>query len=167
MVLRNSSWLDPSDPIPVFIISDISNSKFFIMISYATFLVILSYSLIIFFNVKVWRFMAQYEYSFSTSTKKLQKQLTYALIVTAVAPVFTAFFPLILAIICVFFHIKTSGVGLLVMMAIVWNSTINSTCANFLVKPYREAVIKMLKALKNSPDTIIHGVPTWATSNTS
>jgi hypothetical protein len=64
-----------------------------------------------------------------------------------------------LAITCLLFHIKTSGVGLLVMMAVGWNNTINSISAIVLVRPYHEAVIKMLKGLKNSPNTIGHSAP--------
>ena len=85
----------------------------------------------------------------------------------AAAPVFTLLFPMMLTIICLYFRTKTSGVDLLAMMVMGWNGTINSTSAIFLVKPYRGAIIQMLKDLKNSPYTIGHGAPIWITTNMS
>uniref|UniRef100_A0A914EAN5 Uncharacterized protein n=1 Tax=Acrobeloides nanus TaxID=290746 RepID=A0A914EAN5_9BILA len=80
----------------------------------------------------------------SPKTIKLHKQLTYTLIVQACSPILTIIVPTIIIAAFILIRIKIRVLGLIFVMIVPWFTVINPLSAIFLVKPYRNTVMKVV-----------------------
>ena len=103
----------------------------------------ISYSIIIFCNFKIIRYLKRHEHAFSSITRRVQKDLNKVLLVQAVIPIFSAFLPMSLHIgsaIADFDFLFASFIGGLLY---AWIPIGNALSVLIFVTAYREKFLQI------------------------
>uniref|UniRef100_A0AC34RKU0 G protein-coupled receptor n=1 Tax=Panagrolaimus sp. JU765 TaxID=591449 RepID=A0AC34RKU0_9BILA len=136
-----------SEGIPNFVVASIDEWPLRILFIYAYVLVVISYGLTIFCNVKVWRHLEAMESQMSIQNRDAQKQINRTLIIQALIPGIVVLTPIALAVTLAFLHTNIPGIGLLVSFLLSIIPLANPLLTLIVVKNYRQTIITTFKIL--------------------
>uniref|UniRef100_A0AC35GJD0 Uncharacterized protein n=1 Tax=Panagrolaimus sp. PS1159 TaxID=55785 RepID=A0AC35GJD0_9BILA len=84
------------------------------------------------------------EHHMTVNTKDVNQQMTLALIIQAILPLFVLLLPIAVTILMLFARASIGGIGISVSLLLSWIPIVNSLITIIVVKSYRNAVLKIL-----------------------
>uniref|UniRef100_A0A914NX33 G protein-coupled receptor n=1 Tax=Panagrolaimus davidi TaxID=227884 RepID=A0A914NX33_9BILA len=124
--------------------ADIRDLPFLGIVSYATILISVAYGIVIWTSFKVWKHLKNMEHHMTVKTKDVNQQMTLALIIQAILPLFVLLLPIAVTILMLFARASIGGIGISVSLLISWIPIVNSLITIIVVKSYRNSVRKIL-----------------------
>ncbi|CAD5235113.1 unnamed protein product [Bursaphelenchus xylophilus] len=143
-----SLWFNVK-PLPTILILNfhLPHTKFFMIYVFICYGI--AYSLSISFAVKTWRILGTDKAKYSQRTLQMQTQLSVAMLVQAILPVFISLGPSVLMIIEIAFGFNWDIVTTIAFNAFALIPVLNSLCTILVIRPFREAVMRPF--LKTKP----------------
>uniref|UniRef100_A0AC34GW33 G protein-coupled receptor n=1 Tax=Panagrolaimus sp. ES5 TaxID=591445 RepID=A0AC34GW33_9BILA len=123
------------------------------IVLYATLMVSFSYSIVIWTSYKVWKHLKAMEAHMTMNTKDINRQMTVTLIMQAILPLFVLLLPIAITAVLLFSRVTIDGIGISISLLLSWIPIVNSLTTITVVKPYRNAMLKIIR-LKRSSATI-------------
>ena len=137
--------------VTVFLSAEVWNLNLQCVFCYCYALVSLSYIIIIFTSIKVYKYLHNLK-RLSSETMDIQKQITKILIVQATAPIVVCLLPIILLVTGCFLYVDISGVGIIINFLLSWIPLVNSIITILAIRTYRMFCLQWIKRIKH----IIH-----------
>uniref|UniRef100_A0A1I7UWJ4 Serpentine receptor class gamma n=1 Tax=Caenorhabditis tropicalis TaxID=1561998 RepID=A0A1I7UWJ4_9PELO len=108
----------------------------------------ISFFTMIYFGVKTYSAMRNFQYT-SSSTKNLQTQLFYSLVIQTIIPVILIHFPTTLIYVSTFFDAAYEFYGKVVTVTIALFPAIDPLPSLIIIKPYKQAIKNCFKKTLN------------------
>uniref|UniRef100_A0AC34F152 Uncharacterized protein n=1 Tax=Panagrolaimus sp. ES5 TaxID=591445 RepID=A0AC34F152_9BILA len=124
--------------------ADIRDLPFLGIVSYATVLITVAYGIVVWTSYKVWKHLKNMEHHMTVNTKDVNQQMTLALIIQAILPLFVLLLPIAVTILMLFARASIGGIGISVSLLLSWIPIVNSLITIIVVKSYRNAMLKII-----------------------
>lgn len=135
--------------IPSFLTAEIWRIDLQIVFSYCYSLVAASYGIIIFTSIKVYKHIAQSS-NLPAEVLDVHRQITWTLMVQAVAPLVVCLLPIVLCVTGCFLYLDVPGFGLIVTLLWSWIPLVNSLVTILAIRTYRQFCFIWVKRLRNT-----------------
>ena len=101
-------------------------------------------------NIKVLKYLKSHRHSLSTTSRRVQNELTKILTAQAIIPIFTAFLPMAFHLLSVFIDWDFVLISFICGILYSWIPTGNAICVLFFVTAYRKKVKQLLLRMKSN-----------------
>ena len=122
----------------------------------AVLLTIIPYSIIIFCNYKILKYLKYYKDALSPAARRVQTDLNRVLLAQAIIPIFTAFMPMSLHILSVIVYFDTAFATFIGVIFYAWIPVGNALSVLFFVTAYRK---KLTQLVFRTGLSVIHCTP--------
>uniref|UniRef100_A0AC35FDY4 G protein-coupled receptor n=1 Tax=Panagrolaimus sp. PS1159 TaxID=55785 RepID=A0AC35FDY4_9BILA len=125
-----------------------------LIVLYATLMVTISYSIVCWTSFKVWKHLKAMEGHMSVNTKDVNRQMTLTLIIQAILPLLTLLCPIAFTAILLFSRITIEGFEICISLLLSTIPIVNSLTTIYVVKPYRNAMLKIICIFSKKYSTV-------------
>uniref|UniRef100_A0AC34QWH9 Uncharacterized protein n=1 Tax=Panagrolaimus sp. JU765 TaxID=591449 RepID=A0AC34QWH9_9BILA len=128
--------------LPIFVVASIDEWRLRTLFSYAYFLTIVTYAIIIFASFSVWRYLKNMENEITIQIQDSNHQITRTLFIQAFIPCVICLVPVAVVVTVTVFHGNVPGLtsGLIWIWSII--PVANPTCTILSINNYKKCVIK-------------------------
>ncbi|CAD5210417.1 unnamed protein product [Bursaphelenchus okinawaensis] len=138
-------------PLPKVLYADIRNIYHKLYFFYSGALVTSCYVLLLLYAYKTLNHLKINSKMYSERTKSMQRQLSRALLIQSVLPIFTSIAPILFICVPSFFYLDTGKLAMVCISITSWIPVFNPLLTITVIKPYRRAITTLLARKSVNP----------------